>query len=89
MLKMQKRTLTKHTTYDSLVTDEFRDIDFGDKSKSLSDRYRNDSLLVGGKFASTRPEPGLDPSSGLLPGDVPFSTSKLKDKTLKYCKILF
>lgn len=58
--------------------DEFRDIDFGDISKSLSDLYRKLSLLWG-RFWRTRPADGeAAPSRGLLPGLAPFSTSKLK-----------
>ena len=58
--------------------DEFLDIDFGDRSKSLSDLYKKDSLLCG-KFAERmRPDDGLAASMpGLLLGDAPFSTSKL------------
>jgi hypothetical protein len=57
--------------------DEFRDIDFGDISKSESERYKKDSLLCG-KFWRTKPADGdAPPSRGLLPGLAPFSTSKL------------
>lgn len=59
---------------------EFRDIDFGDISKSESERYKNDSRRWG-KFWSTSPvdEDGLAlPSSGDLAPLCPFSASKLQ-----------
>jgi len=37
----------QNSTYLSLAIEEFRDIDFGDISKSESDRYRKDSRLCG------------------------------------------
>ncbi len=59
--------------------DEFLDIDFGDRSKSLSDLYKKDSLLCGKLAERMRPDDGLAASMpGLLLGDAPFSTSKLK-----------
>ena len=69
-------------TYRSLAVDEFRDGTLGDRSKSESERYRKDSRRwLWGKLAwmtSPEPEPGLAwGSSGLRPGDSPFSTSKL------------
>lgn len=65
--------------------DELRDIDFGDISKSLSDLYKKLSLLEGvGKVWRTKPPADGEaaPSSGLLPGLAPFSTSKLEKKTI-------
>lgn len=67
-------------THSSLAVDEFRDMAFGERSKSESERYRKDSRRwLWGKLAcSTRPEPGLAwDSRGLRPTDSPFSTSKL------------
>lgn len=67
-------------THSSLVVDEFLDMALGDRSKSLSDRYRKDSLRwLWGKLACRmRPDPGLAwGSRGLRPTDRPFSTSKL------------
>lgn len=64
----------------SLAMEEFLDIDFGERSQSLSERYRKDSLLwLCTKLAwRMRPDPGLAMgSSGLRPDDVPLSTSKL------------
>uniref|UniRef100_A0A1B0ALX3 Uncharacterized protein n=1 Tax=Glossina palpalis gambiensis TaxID=67801 RepID=A0A1B0ALX3_9MUSC len=55
---------------------ELRDIDFGDISKSESERYRNDSRRCG-RFCKTKPALGEPPSSGDL-AVWPFSTSKLK-----------
>lgn len=54
---------------------ELRDIDFGDISKSESERYKNDSRRWG-RFCSTKPALGEPPSSGDL-APWPFSTSKL------------
>lgn len=54
---------------------ELRDIDFGDISKSESERYKNDSRRCG-RFCSTKPALGEPPSSGDL-APWPFSTSKL------------
>ena len=67
-----------HYTYSSLVKDEFLDKDFGESSKSLSLRYKKDSLRCG-KFCKTSPDEGLAASRGLRFG-VPFSTSKLEKK---------
>lgn len=55
---------------------ELRDMDLGDISKSLSDRYRNDSRRCG-KFCSTSPALGEPPSNGER-APWPFSTSKLQ-----------
>lgn len=63
-------------TYLSLAMLLLRDMDLGDISKSLSDRYRKDSRRCG-RFCSTRPALGEPPSNGdRAPG--PFSTSKLR-----------
>lgn len=64
---------------------EFLDIDFGDISKSESDRYRNDSRRCG-RFCKTRPALGEPPSSGDL-APCPFSTSKLFKENEKKAKI--
>lgn len=63
--------------YLSLAILEFLDIDFGDISKSESDRYKNDSRRCG-RFCSTRPALGDPPSRGERAPPGPFSTSKLK-----------
>lgn len=75
----------EESTHSSLVREEFRERDFGDRSKSLSDLYKKDSRLWG-KFWSTSPEEGLIPSRGLRFGDAPFSTSKLKRKESRIIK---
>lgn len=62
---------------------EFRDIDFGDISKSESDRYKNDSLRCG-RFCKTSPALGDPPSRGDR-APCPFSTSKLRMKDMKIC----
>ena len=81
----QQHSHTEHdqnSTYLSLAIEEFRDIDFGDISKSESDRYRKDSRLCG-RFWRTKPADGdAPPSSGLLPGLAPFSTSKLQQNQI-------
>jgi hypothetical protein len=70
-------------TYCSLVSDEFRDpADLGDSSKSLSERYRNDSRLCGALPTGPPPLAVSDaPARPLLapapPIADPFSTSKL------------
>lgn len=88
----------KRRTHMSLAMEEFRDIDLGERSQSLSERQRNDSLRwLWTKLACRmRPEPGLAIGSrGLRPDDVPLSTSKLhmerkrggerhKEITMKY-----
>lgn len=60
---------------------EFLDIDFGDISKSESERYRKDSRRCG-KFCRTKPALGEPPSSGDR-APWPFSTSKLQDANRK------
>lgn len=59
--------------------EEFRDMVFGDVSKSESERYRKDSLrwLWGKEGWSTNPGLACE-SMGLRPGEGPFSESKLK-----------
>lgn len=69
----------KLRTYLSLAILEFLDMDFGDISKSESDRYRNDSRRCG-RFCSTRPALGDPPSRGERAPPGPFSTSKLECK---------
>lgn len=64
-------------TYLSLAMLELRDIDFGDISKSESERYKNDSRRWG-RFCKTKPALGEPPSSGER-ALWPFSTSKLKN----------
>lgn len=54
-------------------------MDFGDISKSESDRYRNDSRRCG-RFCSTRPALGDPPSRGERAPPGPFSTSKLESE---------
>ena len=62
--------------------DEFLDIDLGDRSKSLSDLYKKDSLLWGRLAERMRPDDGLAASMpGLRHGEAPFSTSKLQKRT--------
>ncbi|KAG8327787.1 hypothetical protein J6590_012838 [Homalodisca vitripennis] len=64
----------KDKAYLSLAMEEFLDMDFGDISKKDSRRW--------GRFCSTSPAEGeAPPSRGDLPGDAPFSTSKLKHNT--------
>lgn len=73
-IKIKQNNFQK--THLSLAMLEFLDIDFGDISKSESDRYKNDSLRCG-KFCNTSPALGEPPSRGdRAPG--PFSTSKLQ-----------
>lgn len=63
----------------SLAMELFRDIDFGDISKSLSLRYRKLSLLWGSVWR-TRPALGEAPPPPPAPPskvEAPFSTSKL------------
>ncbi len=72
--------------YLSLAIDEFLDIDFGDISKSESDRYKKDSLRWG-KFCSTSPPPEGDEPPGsrddLSAGLTSFSTSNLQKENKK------
>ena len=70
----------KMTSHLSLAIELFRDIDFGDISKSLSLLYRKLSLLWG-RFCKTRPALGDAPPPPPTPPssvEAPFSTSKLQ-----------
>lgn len=74
---------TRVSTYRSLAMLEFLDIDFGDISKSLSERYKKDSRRCGQFCCSTKPFSAWFPSSGdLAPPALwpPFSASKLERK---------
>lgn len=78
--------------YLSLAMLEFLDIDFGDISKSESDRYKNDSRRCG-KFCKINPVLGEPPSIGDR-APCPFSTSKLynsrkKNKNRKRLALLY
>lgn len=77
-----KATKRNEESYLSLAILEFLDIDFGDISKSESDRYKNDSRRCG-RFCSTRPALGDPPSRGERAPPGPFSTSKLEENNKK------
>jgi len=73
---LRKKTAAAHL---SLAMELFRDIDFGDISKSLSLRYRKLSLLCGSVWRTSpalgeAPPPPPAPPSNV---EAPFSTSKL------------